>query len=128
MPKYLLDTSVVIELINGNASVLSHIQPGTEIYLPYVTRGELYFGAYKSSRVRANLTQITLLTLDNTVLFSNMETARQYGLIRADLAQKGRPIPDNDVWIAAIAVEYNLVLVTRDTHFENVDKLSIERW
>jgi tRNA(fMet)-specific endonuclease VapC len=57
-----------------------------------------------------------------------METARQYGLIRADLAQKGRPIPDNDVWIAAIAIEYNLVLVTRDTHFENIDKLSIERW
>ena len=128
MPKYLLDTSVVIELINGNAAVLSHIQPGTEIYLPYVTIGELYFGAYKSSRVRANLTQITSLTLDNTVLFSNMETARQYGIIRADLAQKGRPIPDNDVWIAAIAIEYSLVLVTRDTHFENVDKLSIERW
>lgn len=128
MPKYLLDTSVVIELINGNPSVVSRVVPGTEVYLPYVAIGKLYFGAYRSSRVRANLTQITLLTLDNTVLFSNMETARRYGLVRADLTGKGQSIPDNDIWIAAIALEYNLVLVTRDAHFDNVDNLPIERW
>lgn len=128
MPRYLLDTSVVIELIQGNASVVSHVIPGTEIYLPYVAVGELYFGAYKSSRVRENLTQITLLTLDNTVVFSSMETSRRYGLVRADLARKGQSIPENDVWIAAIALEYNLVLVTRDNHFGNVDDLVIERW
>ena len=108
--------------------MVSHVVPGTEIYLPYVAIGELYFGAYKSSRERANLTQITSLTLDNAIVPSNIETARQYGLVRADLARKGRSIPDNDAWIAAIALQYNFVLVTRDAHFGNVDNLSIERW
>jgi tRNA(fMet)-specific endonuclease VapC len=128
LPRYLLDTSVIIELIKGDASIVARVVPGTEIYLPYVAIGELYFGAYRSSRVRQNTTQIVSLTLDNTLVFSGMETARQYGLIRADLAGKGRSIPDNDVWIAAIALEHNLVLVTRDAHFGNVENLSIERW
>ncbi len=42
--------------------------------------------------------------------------------------QKGRLIPDNDIWIAAIAMQHNLILVTRDSHFDEIESLQIERW
>jgi tRNA(fMet)-specific endonuclease VapC len=56
------------------------------------------------------------------------ETADQYGQIRLRLKAKGRPIPENDIWIAATALRYGLALVTRDDHFQEVDNLNLVRW
>ena len=128
MPKYLLDTNIIIEIIRGNASVVSRIVPGVDIYLPYVAIGELFAGAYKSAQVQANLAQIASLANNNPVLFSSLETARQYGYVRSELQQKGTPIPENDIWIAALDLEYNLALVTRDAHFGYVQNLTLESW
>lgn len=55
-------------------------------------------------------------------------TARHYGEIKNQLKENGRPIPENDIWIAAIAQQYDLTLVTRDKHFNAVANLSIEAW
>ena len=44
------------------------------------------------------------------------------------MRQKGRPIRNNDIWIAAIAMQYDLILVTRDSHFDEVESLQTERW
>ena len=54
------------------------------------------------------------------ILPGSVETARHYGIIKSQLKKKGRPIPENDVWIAAIAKEYDLTLVTRDDHFSYI--------
>ena len=56
------------------------------------------------------------------------ETARQYGEIKESLRAKGRPIPENDIWIAAIAFQYQLSLVTRDQHFSEIKGLAIKTW
>jgi len=61
-------------------------------------------------------------------LDSDVETTRNYGRIKAQLRKKGKPIPNNDVWIAAIALQYDLTVVTRDKHFDQVDGLKIEKW
>ena len=55
-------------------------------------------------------------------------TAQEYGRIKTALKAKGRPIPDNDIWIAAIAKQYSLVLATRDQHFSEVEGLLTETW
>ena len=55
-------------------------------------------------------------------------TAQQYGDIKNQLRAKGRPIPENDIWIAAIAMQYQLTLVARDGHFHEVDGLQVETW
>ena len=51
-----------------------------------------------------------------------------YGVIKQALREKGRPIPENDIWIAAIAQQYGLTLVTRDDHFTAIDGLTLEKW
>ena len=56
------------------------------------------------------------------------QTANEYGLIKISLRAKGRPIPDNDAWIAALARQYNLPLATRDEHFAEVEGVVLERW
>lgn len=62
------------------------------------------------------------------VLGCDAETARRYGEVKNGLRQKGRPIPENDIWIAAIALQYDLTLVARDVHFGEVDGLKVEAW
>jgi tRNA(fMet)-specific endonuclease VapC len=62
------------------------------------------------------------------VLACDAETAQHYGRIRNVLLAKGRPIPENDIWIAASARQHGLTLVTRDGHFGSVEDLIVERW
>ena len=62
-------------------------------------------------------------------LVCDLQTAQQYGEIKAELRQQGTPIPDNDIWIAASAIQHSLTLVThRDVHFDEVSDLQREKW
>ena len=56
------------------------------------------------------------------------DTARVYGEIKSALRRKGRPIPDNDIWIAAAAMQHTLSLVSRDEHFASIERLNLVRW
>lgn len=86
------------------------------------------FGAYKSLKVRKNLARIDEFTINNTVIACNTDTAKRYGEIKNRLKEKSQPIPENDIWVAAIAQQYALTLITKDTHFELVENLKIELW
>ena len=66
--------------------------------------------------------------MNTTVLACDTDTARIYGDIKNRLKEKGQPIPENDIWIAAIAQQYTLILITKDTHFDLVENLKIESW
>ena len=85
---------------------------GSDIFLSTTVLGELCFGAEKSSRVEDNFTKIRRLANLCPVLVCDEETARRYGLIKKLLQQKGRPIPENDIWIAALALQYDGILIT----------------
>jgi tRNA(fMet)-specific endonuclease VapC len=61
-------------------------------------------------------------------LNTNEDTATVYGIIKASLRKKGKPILENDIWIATLAKQYELILITRDKHFNEIDGLSIENW
>jgi len=78
----------------------------------------------------ANDPKIHTLIADSSEIFvpCNAETAKKYGEIKNRLKEKGHPIPENDIWIAAIAQQYALTLVTRDAHFEGIENLKIEVW
>ena len=58
----------------------------------------------------------------------NLAIAQHYGQIKNSLRASGKPIPDNDLWIASTAIANNLALVTRDTHFASVPGLAVESW
>jgi tRNA(fMet)-specific endonuclease VapC len=126
--RYLLDTNAAIRLLEGDRTFQERFLDDAEVFLSVTVIGELYFGAMKSTRVDDNLARIERLIRGRIVLSCDLGTAYQYGKIKMELRQKGRPIPDNDLWIAAMAVQHDLTLATRDGHFGNVDGLSTEGW
>jgi len=123
----LLDTNAVIALLSGDPSLASTLA-GADLFVPIIVIGELYYGAYKSTRVSENLVRLKEFAKANTVLGCNEATADHYGQVQNALRAKGRPIPQNDVWIAAIAVQNDMTLVTRDAHFGAVDGLALQIW
>jgi tRNA(fMet)-specific endonuclease VapC len=86
------------------------------------------YGARKSAKAGANLARIDEFAAAVQILSNDAVTARLYGEIRDRLRLKGRPIPENDIWIAATAVQHGLPLATRDDHFKEVEGLAIENW
>ena len=99
-----------------------------QVFLPIIVLGELYYGARKSLRVEENITRVDEFVAVNAVLEPNTATAREYGEVKNALRNKGRPIPENDIWIAAITKQYGLTLVTRDEHFKEVQGIAVETW
>ena len=126
--RFLLDTNIIIALFSKDPKLHKRIANASEVFVPCIAVGELYFGAYKSSSPRQNHARIDEFAINNTVLICNTDTAKRYGDIENRLKEKGRPIPENDIWIAAIAQQYALTLVTRDTHFDSVENLKVEVW
>jgi len=126
--RFLLDTNMVIALFAQEVAVQQRLATATEVFVPSIVLGELYYGARKSARVATNVAQVDVFAASSAVLACDTATSQQYGEIKHELRAKGRPIPENDIWIAAIAVQYGLTLVSRDGHFSEIGSLSIEAW
>jgi tRNA(fMet)-specific endonuclease VapC len=124
----LLDTNVIIALFKGDVAVQKNLTEAEKVFIPAIVLGELYYGARKSGRVERNMTQIEEFVGSVPVLACSTGTAREYGIIKNQLRVKGRPIPENDIWIAAVARQRDLVLVSRDDHFAKVEGIKLEKW
>lgn len=126
--RFLLDTNIIIALFAEDPKVHERISNASEVFISCTAVGELYFGAYKSIKIQENLNRIDEFALNNTVLPCDIDTAKRYGDIKNRLKEKGQPIPENDLWIGAIAQQYALTLVTNDSHFKAIENLKIEIW
>jgi tRNA(fMet)-specific endonuclease VapC len=126
--RFLPDTNIVIALFAGEAVILHEFSKADEIFLASVVLGELYYGARKSARTIENVARIDAFAASNVVLACDVDTSRQYGVIKESLRTKGKMIPENDIWIAATALQHGLTLVTRDAHFNEVDALLVAKW
>lgn len=129
---YLLDTNACIKYLTGNSSSLVArftTIPRQSIRLCDVVKAELYYGAYKSSRVESNLALYETFFSQYVSLPFDVNAAKVYGRIRAHLELLGTPIGAYDLQIAAIALANNLTLVTHNTReFNRVDGLKTEDW
>jgi tRNA(fMet)-specific endonuclease VapC len=126
--RYLLDTNIVVALFHGDAAIETGLEAAPEVFLSSVALGELHFGAVQSGRPEANAARIDDFAATCQVVGVDAETARRYGQLKGELRKKGRPIPENDLWIAACALQHDLILATRDRHFDQVEGLQIESW
>lgn len=126
--RFLLDTNIVIALFADEAIVKDNLVQASEVFIPSIVIGELCYGARKSGRVGANLARIDELVAGSTILVCDAGTAQQYSQVKNNSRLKGRPLPENDVWIAAIALQHDLILVTRDAHFQEVESLQTVAW
>ena len=126
--RYLLDTNAVIALIGGDVSTRDLVSHADAIFMSSPVLGELYFGAFRSGRVPENVERIDNLVRWYSILRIDESTARLYGLLRQQLGAAGQPIPNNDIWIAALAQQHGAMIVTRDSHFDAVENLAVIRW
>jgi tRNA(fMet)-specific endonuclease VapC len=125
----LLDTSIVIGLLGNDASIVRKIKSfKRSIYIPSIVLGELFYGVERSTKKEENRERVESLAETSKILDCDLATARTYGMIKSALKLRGTPIPENDIWISALAVQYNLVLITRDKHFDNVEMLTVDKW
>ncbi len=128
--RYLLDTNVIVDFFKGDQAIRLNLGQG-EFFIPSIVIGELYYGAYASGLVtkrEKRLNELSSFLSIFPVLEVGEKTANHYGFIKSQLKSMGKPIPENDIWIAAMAIENGLPLVTRDHHFTNLPELIIEKW
>ena len=124
----LLDTNIVIGLFANDQAILARLSKTDHIFIPSIVLGELYFGAYKSAHSEQNVRRIEEFVTAGAVLVCDEVTAAHYGRIKKALREKGRPLPENDIWIAALAQQHNLTVVSRDQHFNEIESLPVEAW
>jgi len=125
--KFLLDTNIAIAFLIDDES-LQRPDVSAQLYISCTAIGELFYGALNSNQIDENIQRLTDFIRDAVSVPCDDDTARVYGDIKTALRRKGRPIPDNDIWIAAVAMQHSLTLVSRDEHFANIDRLNLVRW
>jgi len=124
----ILDTNAISAWAEQNPSALRLIEAQPFLCLPVIVLGEFRFGL-RGSRKRSVLEpQLDLLEQTVRVLDITRETATVYAAIRFALKQRGTPIPENDVWIASLARQHGLSVMSQDVHFDAIPGLQRLSW
>jgi len=124
----ILDTNAVSALFAGEPTLAEILSSVDRPHLPVIVIGEYRYGLLRSTHGRRLGAILDSLVRDSIVLHVEETTAVRYAEVRNELRAKGRPIPENDVWIAALARQHDLPVVTRDDHFEHVEGLTRVAW
>lgn len=122
------DTNIIVDIFRSKGEAPNKILSYTEIYLPLTVCGELLFGAAVSAKPVEMKKQVMSFIEGNKIILPSSEVADYYAQIRKGLKEKGRPIPENDIWIAAMAEYVGIKLITRDQHFSHIQGLNVEFW
>ncbi len=125
---FLLDTNIVIEIFDGNKEIADRLNNLSDFYISAVVAGELFIGINRVTNKSKHLKKLNDFLELCSVLNTDIITAQYYGEIVAALYKKGKPLPINDLWIAAAALQHNLILVTRDKHFNEIKGLKTKAW
>jgi len=126
--RFLLDTNVIIDFLQGRDDLKDKFLSSGYIAIPHIVTGELYYGAELSNNSIKNLKNIKSFLKSFDILSSDDVTSTFYAKIKKGLKISGNPIPENDIWIAALALQYDLILASNDNHMQLIDKLSVEKW
>ena len=121
-----LDTNAYSALMRGHRDVAAVVRRSESVLVPTVVAGELLYGFRLGSRLEENAARLEVFLTSPAVEFLplTLTTADRFGRIAATLRRKGTPIPTNDIWIAAQAMEVGAELLSSDSHFGAVDGLA----
>lgn len=124
----ILDTNALSAFVDGDAGVgeILRLQPRAAI--PVIVLGEFRYGIADSRHRSAYETWLASELRHFDVLAVTEETAVTYAALRVRLKRSGRPIPANDAWIAALALQHRLPVLSRDQHFDAVPDLDRKSW
>ena len=126
--KYLLDTNIAVLYLNNDPAIVSKMYNHFNVCISTISVGELHYGFNNSKNKEKNMILLYRFFDNIDIIDVTKTVAYQYSNLRLKLKSLGKPIPDNDIWIAAIAQEHDFILVTRDKHFLNLDFIETEYW
>lgn len=128
MTRVLLDTSAYSAFMRGDDWAKAAIQSADEIYLNATVLGELIAGFMQGSKESKNRRELEefLASPRVGILAVDEEASERYAVILTALREAGTPVPTNDMWISASAMQYGLKLATLDSHFKKVRQILVE--
>lgn len=120
-----LDTNRYVDFAKGDKATLGALQLANEIFLPLIVLAELRAGFLSGSRSAENERNLVrfLNSPRVSVLHPDDDTTHQYARLFLQLRRQGTPIPTNDIWIAALVVQHELILFARDRHFDHIPQI-----
>ena len=127
--RILIDTNCYSAIDGGEPETIHRIESAEEVWVPFIVVGELYAGFEFGLQKEKNEQQLQSFLSRPAVgvLYANYDTAQRYGQLFQALRRRGTPIPTNDIWIAALALQHDLLVTTADKHFFFVPDLQILR-
>lgn len=125
--KLLIDTNRLTDALRGDSGLLMMIEQAMQVWIPFVSIAEIQSGFPRGTRTAQNEAVLRrFLSLPGVgVLYPDYQTTLSFARLFVYLRQQGTPIPTNDIWIAALAVQHELSLATRDQHFERLPQLHL---
>lgn len=124
--KIALDTNRYVDFCRGEPDVVEPVAHAEKIYLPFVVLGELRAGFRAGARARQNERHLIRFLNSRRVrlLLPDEQTTHHYANVFGQLRTQGTPIPTNDIWIAALVLQHDLLLLARDNHFDHLPQLA----
>ena len=124
----ILDTNALSAFVDGDARVGDVLRRQDRAAIPVIVLGEFRYGIAQSKRRASYETWLDSYLGQFDVLSVTDETAIAYAALRVILRRAGRPIPANDAWVAALALQHRQPLLSRDEHFDVVPDLDRRSW
>ena len=124
----IVDTNAISAIVDGDPEIATAVSPGDQTWVPAIVLGEYRFGLLESRRRAEYETWLEKRLRADRVLAVDAETAAHYAHIRFELRRAGRPIPVNDLWIAALCRQHGHDLLSRDKHSDLVAGLRRISW
>jgi tRNA(fMet)-specific endonuclease VapC len=121
----IVDTNVITKMLNGDMAAVELLKSVDKAIVTPTIVGELYYGAEKSARKQQNydIFNATLSHMD--FLPITKRTASSYAVLKAELVSCGFNLPENDIWIAAVAHEHDIPVATFDSHFTSIKQIKV---
>ena len=125
--RILVDSNCYQDFCEGAPQAVHVIRRAAEIMIPFIVLGELRAGFACGTRSYKNEQTLTRFLNSSRVkqLFADEDTTHQYARLFKQLRKQGTPIPTNDLWIAALALQHDLLLFTRDKHFDHLPQVPL---
>jgi len=124
----IVDTNALSDAADDDPAVIAILARADQMAIPVIVVGEYRYGISQSRHCVTYESWLAGLLRECSVLDINEPTTQHYAEITLDLRRKGKPIPTNDLWIAALCRQHSLPLLSRDRHFDQVPGLKRFGW
>ncbi len=124
----ILDTNALSAMADKDQSLMAVISAGSPLALSFIAFAEFRYGLLGSNRPEAGLQLLANLIANIPFLLPDIETLEGYAYIKDHLKRSGRTIPDNDIWIAALACQHAMPVLSRDRHFDFIPGIQRLEW